>query len=890
VNGRRATALVLAALVATTLAAAQIESSTRVHASGDLYFAFGVPVMWAFAIAGLIALRRRPGNRTGTLMIAIAFAWAASALTDSTNDLVFTIGMLVSNVWPGMLIHLLLAYPSGRLDRRSRIIVLAGYVDTFGLSLLLIPFSQPRTDGEGASPHSASNLLLLSHRPGLIQAAQTVALAVALAILIATLVVVFTRWRDASTAARRVLAPMYLTGAAAIGVLLLVALVLESAGVLGSLVVFYAFCVSFTAIPVGYLFGILRTRLDRGAAMQTLVANLRNPGSSGGVRDALRAALQDPGLELAYRRAGTDEYVDGNGERVELPAGASGRETTTIEHDGEVVAAIVHAPVPPDESGLIDAVCGPAAIAIENERLAAELRAQIQEVSASAERLRDVLENVHLAAVSLDLDGRIVFCNQYLADLSGWTRDELVGSVWLERFPTGDPEYRERMLADRIRVHDERPLLTRSGDVRTISWSNTIDRDADGNICGSTSIGEDVTERDRSARQDAALRRLATMVAESAPADDIFHFVTEEVARLLGGQTANLVRFDEGSRGGTVVAGWNQADIVSMPLGEWVTFDGTTAIRLVIQTGRPARIDDYTKIEGELAARLRALGLSSSVAAPIMADGRMWGAMTVSTIGAAKLAADAEERVGKFAEVVALCLSSTEARAQLAASRARIVAAGDAERRRLERNLHDGAQQRLVSLSLDLRMARSTVAAGSETAALLDTASRELSEALEELRELARGIHPAVLTDQGLRAAIRALSARSSVPVDVTIDLDRELPGQVEAALYYVAAEALTNVTKYAQATAVTVTVAGAENGTRVVVADDGVGGADPARGSGLRGLADRVEALGGRLEVSTVEGGGTRVEAWIPPAPAPGTAAQGSASGSPERVLGVIQ
>jgi PAS domain S-box-containing protein len=869
VNGRRATALVLAALVAATVAAGEIESSTRTHASGDTYFAFGIPVAWAFVIAGLIASRRRPGNRTGALMVAIGFGWAASALTDSRSDLVFTFGMLLSNLWPGMLIHLLLAYPSGRLDGRSRLIVIAGYADTLGISLALIPFSQPRTDGQGASPHSASNLLLVSHQPGVVNAVQTVASAAALVILVAALVVVFNRWRAASAATRRVLAPMYASGAAAIGVLLLLALVLESLGVLSNLVVFYAFCVSFTAIPVGYLFGILRTRLDRGAAVQTLVAALRDPRSPGGVRDALRAALHDPGLELAYRRAGTDEYLDGNGERVELPAGAAGRDTTTIEHDGEVVAAIVHAPVPAEETGLIDAVCGPAAIAIDNERLAAELRAQIQEVTASARRLRDVLENVHLAAVSLDLDGRIVFCNQYLADLSGWTREELLGSRWLERFPTGDPEYRERMRADRIRVHDERTLLTRSGDVRTMSWSNTIDRDADGNVCGSTSIGEDVTERDRSARQEAALRRLATMVAESAPADEIFHAVTEEVARLLGGQTANLVRFDEGSRGGSVVAGWNQDDVVSMPLGEWVTFDGTTAIRLVIETGRPARIDDYSAIEGELAARLRALGLSSSVAAPIMADGRMWGAMTVSTIGAAKLAADAEERVGKFAEVVALCLSSTEARAQLAASRARIVAAGDDERRRLERNLHDGAQQRLVSLSLDLRMARATVPAGSETAALLDGAGQELAEALEELRELARGIHPAVLTDQGLRAAIRALTARSGAPVDVTIDLERELPAPVEAALYYVAAEALTNVVKYAQATSVAVVVTGGESGARVVVTDDGIGGADPAKGSGLRGLADRVEALGGRLEVTATAGGGTRVEAWVPAVPA---------------------
>ncbi len=863
-NGRRATVLILVALAAATVGVTEIEATTRVHADGDLYVAFGLPVVWAFAIAGLIASRRRPGNRTGPLMIAIAFGWLASALTDSRSDLVFTIGMVLSNIWPGLLIHLLLSYPSGYLDRRSRIIVTAGYVDTFVLSLLLVPVSQPRLDGQGASKHSASNLLLVSHQPGVIDVVQVVAFVGALVILAAALVVVWQRWRAASPASRRVLAPMYVTGGVAIGVLLFVVTLLQILGIAGNTVTFYVFCVSFTAIPVGYLFGILRTRLDRGSAVQTLLATLRGQRTPGGLRDALRVALNDPTVELAYRRAGSEEYLDVNGEHVDLHAGPAGRVTTMIEHDGEVVAAIVHAPVPDEETGLIDAVCGPAALAIENERLQAGLRARIQEVSASARRLRDVLENVHLAAVSLDLDGRITFCNQYLADLTGWTRAELVGSSWLDRFPTGDPDYLDRVREDRVRVHDEMPLVTRTGEVRTISWSNTIDRDADGAVCGSTSIGEDVTDRDRSARQEAALRRLATMVAGEAPPERIFHAVTEEVARLLGGQTANLVRFDAEPLTGTVVAAWSEPETVSMPLGQRVSFDGPTSVTAVIQTGRTARIDDYSTIEGDLAERLRGLGLRSSVAAPVSVDGRMWGAVTVSTTGTAVLSADSEARVGQFAELVALCLSSAEARSELAASRARIVAAGDAERRRLERNLHDGAQQRLVSLSLDLRMARSTVAPDSETARILEGASRELMDALEELRELARGIHPAVLTDQGLRAAIGALTGRSTVPVAVAIDLDRDLTPQVEAAVYYVIAEALTNVTKYAGAGAADVVVASDDSGVRVAVADDGIGGADPAKGSGLRGLTDRVEALGGRLTVQS-SSGGTRVEAWLP-------------------------
>jgi PAS domain S-box-containing protein len=854
-----------------------VEGTTRVHKNGDMYLGFGLPVVWAYVLAGLIALRRRPGNRTGVLMIAIGFAWLASAFTDGRNDLVFTLGMLLSNIWPGLMLHLLLSYPSGTLDRRSRIIVTAGYVDTLGVSLLLTPFSQPRTDGLGASRRSADNLLLVSHQTTLVQVVQVIAFAGALIVLAAALVVLFQRWWAASPALRRVLAPMYLTGGVAIGVTLLVVAILQVTDVVGNMITFYAFSISFTAIPIGYLFGILRTRLDRGSAVQTLVATMRDPAATGGLREALRAALGDPTLEVVYRRAGTDEYLDADGARVELPAGGGDRVTTAVEHDGEVVAVLVHAPVPPEETGLIDDLTGPAAMAIENERLQAGLRAQIQEVTASERRLRDVLENVHLMAVSLDLEGRITFANQHLADVTGWTREELVGSTWLERFPTGDPEFLARVHDERILVHDEMPIVTRTGEVRSISWSNTLDRDAAGRVVGATSIGEDVTDRNLRVHQEEALRRLATMVAGAARPEEIFAAVCEEVARLLGGQTGNLVRFGDAPGTGTVVAGWSEGAGIPMPIGSALAFDGPAAITEVIRTGRPARVDDYAGLGGELAERLRGLGVHSSVAAPVAADNRLWGAIIVSTTGDATLARDAEARIGQFAEVVALCLSSTEARAELAASRARIVAAGDAERRRLERNLHDGAQQRLVALSLALRMARATVAPDHPAADLLDSAGAELMQALEELRELARGIHPAVLSDQGLRAALGALTGRSPVPVHLDVELGSELPPPVEAAAYYVVAESLTNIAKYAGASLVEVIVRSDGAGTSVQVRDDGVGGADPAAGTGLRGLADRVDALGGVLRVSSPAGAGTTVTAELPlavpgPEPVPST------------------
>jgi signal transduction histidine kinase len=249
----------------------------------------------------------------------------------------------------------------------------------------------------------------------------------------------------------------------------------------------------------------------------------------------------------------------------------------------------------------------------------------------------------------------------------------------------------------------------------------------------------------------------------------------------------------------------------------------------------------------------------SIAAAPVRdPSGRVLGNMVAYT--------DITERKAQAAEVHRL---NDELRArveELAASRARIVAAGDVERRRLERNLHDGAQQRLVALSFSLRLARTKLDDDPAAAhALLGSAGEELALALQELRELARGLHPALLTDRGLRAAVDALAARSPLPVELEALPDERLPGPVEAAAYYLIAEALTNVAKYAQATAVRVRVAAGEDEVLVEVSDDGVGGADPEAGSGLRGLADRVEALGGSLAIVSAAGAGTTLRAVIP-------------------------
>jgi signal transduction histidine kinase len=370
----------------------------------------------------------------------------------------------------------------------------------------------------------------------------------------------------------------------------------------------------------------------------------------------------------------------------------------------------------------------------------------------------------------------------------------------------------------------------------------------------------------RLADEQMALRRIATLVAAEAPPRKVFEQVTTEVGRLLGVLSARVIRYEDRAHG-VIVGGWAaDADFRGLPVGSDVPLDSDTVIVRVLRSGERDRVDNYEGLEGELAARLRNAGLGASVAAPVRVGGRLWGVLVASAREAADLPAGVEGRLTAFADLVAQALANADAYEKLAASRARIVEAGDAERRRLERNLHDGAQQRLVTMAVHLRLVEGTLAADPVGARkLLDAAQQQLSDALLELRELARGIHPAVLTDHGLGAAVDSLARRSPVPVEVTEVPEARLPAPVEAAAYYIVAETVTNVAKYAAASAVTVAVH-PQNGYMVVeVSDDGVGGADPADGSGLRGIADRVEALHGRLRITSPAGQGTRIVAEIP-------------------------
>jgi signal transduction histidine kinase len=362
------------------------------------------------------------------------------------------------------------------------------------------------------------------------------------------------------------------------------------------------------------------------------------------------------------------------------------------------------------------------------------------------------------------------------------------------------------------------------------------------------------------ADEQAALRRVAMLVAAAAPQQELLDRVVEEVGRLFGADVASLVRCD-GERA-EIVAGWAASSTRRVRTGHVFDIDTSLVTRNALLTGRPARGD-----ETELgpAGVVGELGIRSAVAAPIDVPGRRWGVVRAGKTGQEPLPAGAETRLGDFAELVAQAIANAEAREELTASRARIVQAGDAARRRIERNLHDGAQQRLVALALSLRLAERRLEDDPRATALLADISTELSEALQELRELARGIHPAVLTDRGLGVALEALAARAPVPVELVAAPGERLPEPVEATAYYIVAESLTNVAKYAGATAATVTVERADGRLLVQVRDDGVGGADMSRGSGLRGLADRAEALRGTLHVESSAGRGTVVTAELP-------------------------
>jgi signal transduction histidine kinase len=566
-------ALAVAGFALGLAALALVTASDREDAEGTAWIALALTLGWGFAFAGIYAWWRRPDNRVGPLMTLVGFAWFLGSLLSAESAWAYTIGLLVNSLWLGALVHMLVAFPSGRVEPGlERTLVAGGWSAAIALPFAAALVTAER-NGCGDCP---DNLLLIWDSNLASDVVEAVGIVLSIGLLAALGVVLIRRWRSFGKVQRRALAPVVWTGAAIAVLGLLISLPLAFGADEITQLLDAVLIVLITALPFAFLVGLMRSSLSRAGAVTALFERL------GGVsaRDALAEALGDDSLALAYWLPDSRRYVDAQGHTVTLPEPGADRAVTQIERDGAPVAAIVHDPALLEDRELVRTAGAAAALALANERLAAEVR---------------------------------------------------------------------------------------------------------------------------------------------------------------------------------------------------------------------ARYDD------------------------------------------------------------------------LRAASARLVAAGDAARRRIERDLHDGAQQRLVSLSVTLNLARRHVEPGSRTAELLDSAVAELTAGLSELRELARGIHPAVLTERGLDPALDALAARAPLPVTISAPLERRLPPAVEAAAYFVVMEALTNVAKYASATTAEVKIEQVNGHVVIDVADDGVGGADPAAGSGLTGLGDRVAALGGRLEVESPPGGGTVVRAELP-------------------------
>src|SRR5215207_7430272 len=570
---RRALVGLAVAGLALGLAALALVTTSDREDDPAAWIVLALTLGWGFTGAGIFAWWRRPENRTGPLMTLVGFMWFLGALNSADAAWAYTLGLLVGALWLGALVHMLVAFPTGRVrPGLERGVVIVGWAASVALPLLAtLVTAQPNDCGD-----CPDNLLLAWDSRTASDVVEVTGVVVSIGLLAGLGVVLIRRWRGYSKLQRRALDPVVWTGAAVAIVGVASALPIAFGADEVSEVVDFVLIVLITALPFAFLMGLMRSSLSRVGAVSALFERLGGASA----RDALAEALGDDSLALAYWLPDPGRYVDADGHAVSLPAPGHGRAVTEIERHKAPVAAIVHDPALLDDRELVRTAGAAAALALENERLAAELH---------------------------------------------------------------------------------------------------------------------------------------------------------------------------------------------------------------------ARYDD------------------------------------------------------------------------LRAASARLVTAGDAARRRIERDLHDGAQQRLVALSYTLSLARRHAEPGSRTASLLNTAVTELMAGLAELRELARGIHPAVLTERGLDHALAGLAARAPLPVTISAPLDQRLPPAVEAAAYFVVMEALTNVAKYASATTAEVTVQQINGHVVIDVVDDGVGGADPAGGTGLVGLADRVAALGGRLDVASPRGGGTVIRAELP-------------------------
>jgi PAS domain S-box-containing protein len=1054
--------------------------------SSDNAVSLGLAVLGgaAFVISGLIAIARRPENRTGVYLAAVGYLWFLGALSSANNPWLFTIGSMVGGLAFGPLTALALVHPTGRFGSRFEAAVpwaVVFVVVAFPTAIVLVdPTPDPTCDD------CPENKLNVVDADALGDALLTIFTIAGIVAVMLVGVLMARRWRSATPALRRLLRPVFIALAAFLASLLLDSLISELVSESASRALAPLFFATFIAVPLSFLYGILRTRLARSSVAELMTALDR--GAS--LRDALAQALGDPTLEISYRPAGTDRWVDADGRSVPEPVPALGRAQTTIDHAGLPIAVLDYDAHLAEERELVDGVAAAASLLVQNERLYAGLRSQYAFLETMTDTAPSLLVNV-------DLQGRILNQNRAAVAVTGIGDEELIRGryfwdVFIDPRERQDVIERFRELApDFAPAEYENTFTNERGEERVVYWRAAPVHDEEGNVLSIVAGGLDITDRVRIAEEKERERAFLNAIANHAPsllalvdhegrlaplatnlafertlevsteeagghlfweryvAPDEAAEVEQRIRRVVAGEALGehdnrwvttsgrelqiawtctpLPQIDERrlfllsgvdvterkdrelelererdvqttvfetmpsmmvvlGLDGTIrdrnaddpAVGANRAfqDLIRWPARELVgrsfldlvvedddgraaraiataasgdtsqeveselrSADGTarafswSAIPVADVTGRMERlilvcgvdVTERRRREEEIRAgeeRFRAviesapvaiteIGLDDTVRLWNRAAERIFGWSANEVLGQPPVwvpedmhgeyrelsdleaagegytgfettrlhrdgrrleveiaAAPIHDADGEVVGAMAVLNDISDRKRheeEIRASRARIVRAADEARRGLERNLHDGAQQRLVALSVALRLIESKLRDDPEGAsALLAGAREELAHALEELRELARGIHPAILTDQGLKPALEALTRRAPIPIELEAPSERLAPA-VEAAAYYVVAESLTNMAKHGGASSARVSL-GTFNGTlTVTVADDGVGGADPDRGSGLRGLADRVEALEGRLVVESPRGEGTTIRAEIP-------------------------
>jgi PAS domain S-box-containing protein len=469
-----------------------------------------------------------------------------------------------------------------------------------------------------------------------------------------------------------------------------------------------------------------------------------------------------------------------------------------------------------------------------------------------------------------DFEGRFTRVSPAVKQILGYTEEEFLTRPYLEFV---HPDDRDRTASEAAAISDGKTSLsfenryrTRDGGYRTIEWTArpVVDQGV------MYAVGRDVTERrraerevERLAEEQAALRRVTTLVAEGGAPTAVFDAVAAEMERLLDAEAVTLGRYEPGNEV-TVVAARGHGGR-QLPIGLRASHAGNNVSTTVRRTGRPARVMHNGQADTDIGHALDELNVGPAVGAPVVVDGRVWGVIVASwTIGAEPPSAATEHRMVEFAGLLGTATANADSRDQLTASRARLLTEADEARRRVVRDLHDGAQQRFVHSIVTLKLALQTFARGNGDAQPLIVEALEQAErGTAELRELAHGILPLVLTRGGLPAAIRLLVSRLDLAVRVDV-ADARFPAEIEASAYFIIAEALTNVVKHARAEHVNVTVARAGAALLLEIRDDGIGGAARS-GHGLVGMSDRVTALGGSLEIESPAGGGTRVTVSLP-------------------------